>query len=787
MATSVVVGVDGAGRSHRLEEIAAAATGPVSRVAGAGRPQLAELEPALRAAEGGLLLVDDAHRLDDAVLERLAVAARQGQRMVISRRPQVRGAALATLDELVAEQGEVEVLGPLTDPQLADLIARATGAPAIEQQVAAVRAGSAGVPVVAVALAAALGSTDPAGAEPPAELVARVQRRLALLAPGVADLARLLAMRLELTDQVLAAAAGMTPQQLAEALAELSDQGFLVPGGEEMIPALAQAVLADLVGAQRRRLHDAVAQAMIDNQADPTAAAAQLRAARVRTETAARVYTAAGDQLRFDDPTAALRWYDEALAAGAVPAAVVPGRNEAAALLGLPIDLDPPEAADSRRVALVTGAVAAHAGRVDRACEALLAAGAPGPVLAAPMLVAAGRLAEAREAAAGEAPYPLRRLAEAATAAVTPQTALPLLIEAAEALEQTPPSLVLPDTAHAFGALVAVTAGDAGVAEQLLRRALATGVGGPVAAERHQILLAWVRLRTGRFDAALEQLRRTADSGLPGRERLLLAALAAGVARRSGDVARLREAWAVAEPVLARQVVDLVHAEPVEELLVAAARLRQWQRITPVLATLDEMVERLDRPPAWRAVLGWIRLQLAVATEDEAGAAEAVRLLRDTEPAGTRARAQHRAAEQWLATLSGQVDPEAVVAATEELVAGQLPWEASRLAGQAAIRTPDPTAARRLLERARALTPEPPGGAGETAGTTAAAGGLSEREQEVARLVLAGRTHKEIGAQLYLSPKTVEHHVARIRAKLGATNRAELVAALRRVLPDSDG
>jgi DNA-binding CsgD family transcriptional regulator len=52
----------------------------------------------------------------------------------------------------------------------------------------------------------------------------------------------------------------------------------------------------------------------------------------------------------------------------------------------------------------------------------------------------------------------------------------------------------------------------------------------------------------------------------------------------------------------------------------------------------------------------------------------------------------------------------------------------------------------------------------------------------VATLVLDGRTHREIGAQLFIAPKTVEHHVARIRAKLGATTRAEFVAALRTLL-----
>jgi hypothetical protein len=46
-----------------------------------------------------------------------------------------------------------------------------------------------------------------------------------------------------------------------------------------------------------------------------------------------------------------------------------------------------------------------------------------------------------------------------------------------------------------------------------------------------------------------------------------------------------------------------------------------------------------------------------------------------------------------------------------------------------------------------------------------------------------GLTQKEIGARLYISPKTLEQHVARLRRKLAATNRAGLVAALRAHLP----
>jgi DNA-binding CsgD family transcriptional regulator len=53
-------------------------------------------------------------------------------------------------------------------------------------------------------------------------------------------------------------------------------------------------------------------------------------------------------------------------------------------------------------------------------------------------------------------------------------------------------------------------------------------------------------------------------------------------------------------------------------------------------------------------------------------------------------------------------------------------------------------------------------------------------------LILDGHTHREIGARLYISPKTVEQHVARLRQKLSAGGRAELVAALRSRLA-SDG
>ena len=60
--------------------------------------------------------------------------------------------------------------------------------------------------------------------------------------------------------------------------------------------------------------------------------------------------------------------------------------------------------------------------------------------------------------------------------------------------------------------------------------------------------------------------------------------------------------------------------------------------------------------------------------------------------------------------------------------------------------------------------------------------GLSPREREVARLVLEGKTYREIGEAIYISPRTAEHHVARMRRRLGAENRSELLVRLRLAL-----
>jgi DNA-binding NarL/FixJ family response regulator len=57
-----------------------------------------------------------------------------------------------------------------------------------------------------------------------------------------------------------------------------------------------------------------------------------------------------------------------------------------------------------------------------------------------------------------------------------------------------------------------------------------------------------------------------------------------------------------------------------------------------------------------------------------------------------------------------------------------------------------------------------------------ATGLLTQRELEVLRLLAEGLTNTEIAGRLYISPKTVEHHVARIYRKLDVRTRAEAAA-----------
>jgi DNA-binding NarL/FixJ family response regulator len=127
--------------------------------------------------------------------------------------------------------------------------------------------------------------------------------------------------------------------------------------------------------------------------------------------------------------------------------------------------------------------------------------------------------------------------------------------------------------------------------------------------------------------------------------------------------------------------------------------------------------------------------------------------------------------------LGGTVEAEKVRAVADRLTGKGLVFEAERLVGAASLRCDDAAATRTLLGELRRLRTTQVRAGGRRPKPAA---DLSEREREVARALLDGHTHREIGARLYISAKTVEHHVARIRQKLGATTtRADLLASIR--------
>ncbi|MDF2761053.1 MAG: transcriptional regulator, LuxR family, partial [Thermomicrobiales bacterium] len=66
---------------------------------------------------------------------------------------------------------------------------------------------------------------------------------------------------------------------------------------------------------------------------------------------------------------------------------------------------------------------------------------------------------------------------------------------------------------------------------------------------------------------------------------------------------------------------------------------------------------------------------------------------------------------------------------------------------------------------------------GPRASTRAHPRGLTQREAEVLALVAAGLRNTEIAERLYLTPKTVSHHLSAIYAKLGVETRIEAVHA----------
>ncbi|MFC5265447.1 helix-turn-helix transcriptional regulator [Kribbella qitaiheensis] len=124
--------------------------------------------------------------------------------------------------------------------------------------------------------------------------------------------------------------------------------------------------------------------------------------------------------------------------------------------------------------------------------------------------------------------------------------------------------------------------------------------------------------------------------------------------------------------------------------------------------------------------------------------------------------------------------------AEAQLLAGQQPDVAAAAlrsaAAAAAGHAPLIAEIRALARRAR-ISLDTPSSATMAAPPTPDWGalyGLTDRELLVLRLVASGRTNSEIGAQLFISPKTASVHVTHILRKLGVTNRVQAATVAER-------
>ncbi|WP_460720854.1 LuxR C-terminal-related transcriptional regulator [Nocardia heshunensis] len=345
----------------------------------------------------------------------------------------------------------------------------------------------------------------------------------------------------------------------------------------------------------------------------------------------------------------------------------------------------------------------------------------------------------------------------------------------------------LPCSAVSIAVLLCLSMGDPRRAADALHHAAQPG---PVADPHRLVLGAWVAMLGGDEHAAATLMAEVPLAQLDPRDRLLAHGVLVGLARRGGDHAALALAWQQATPLFDEVGADLLTLLPIGELWLAGIRLRDEARLTALVTAADELLRRLGQPPAWSNAFHWYAIQAAIAQESpEALLPHAHRLKTAAAAGDPQAAALADAGRTWVLVLRGQVVREQVEGASARLAGLGLRWDAARLASEAALAARDSATATALLKLARTLraqarppelpmrapAPAAPQPRPEPITDTV----LSEREREVAELVLLGLTYREIGARLYISAKTVEHHVARMRRRIGAGSRSELLSMLR--------
>jgi DNA-binding CsgD family transcriptional regulator len=799
---AAVSGARGAGKTTLLDELDRqfhAAGIPV------GRDDPGLLPP----GAGSLLLVDDAHWLDEPALHEMSELVEGGDvQMVVAYRPWPHSPALSRLVAALERYRPPVVLGAFTREEVAAHLSSVVPEGAPPGLVTRVFEATGGMPWlvdrVARAVAASPSTAGFATQVPPlvSELIGI---ELETLPAELHELLLALAVGFDLGE---ARPPGFSLEDIDRLVAEARAAAFLLPDGR-LVPLVRQAILestpAYRIRASQHQLVDAVTATgrVLDD------VARSLAQEGLHDERVARSLEGAADAVLLAEPALASVLYDEAIAAGADELAIGARRAQALAAIG---DLDAAgrvvddllghdDAPDLARAVNTSAAIWAQRGMLDRSAEMFQWLGAERIGAAASLAVVAMIGAGDLEAADGLAESPSGHdsptLISVATSLMGrgirqsvgegwPQ-ALSTLVRASDIMTASGAKVPLPDSPAALAALVALHSGELDLSNAVLEEAIRGGQCGVTAGPRLLLLQAWTAMladRPARARAAITEVTE-GEGQLSPRDELLFRALEVGLARREDQAGDLLQAWQRARQSILHMPVDLYSLLPIGELAVAAARVRDTAWLELHLKEAWSLLARLGDPPLWSVPLRWSAIQAGILTDRPADlaphAAALVKAAVDSRMAAVLAEAGGR----WVSVLAGHFDPAAVESAARALASVGLTWDGSRLAGHAAARVGDRREMARLLACARDLHSSP-SNPGEDAAASSASphesrlgSTLSDREREVARLVLQGRTYREIGDALFVSPRTAEHHIAQIRRKLAATNRSELLTKLR--------
>jgi DNA-binding CsgD family transcriptional regulator len=770
------------------------------------------------------ILVDDAHALESAVLQRVtSLAQRQGTRLMVAFRPWPRPRALTGLTSVLRRSRPLVILEQLDREGIERRVSALLGAAPSCELVTMLLTATAGHPTLVDLVLRTIQETDlplyGAQVQVPPQVLEELWHDIDALPDEERAVLHAVAVGSTLATDVLATVVDMYPGELADVVSQCRANGFLLPHGR-LAPVVSAAVLAAAPPEQTYRLRMSLLETGLDRGPDVLAIARALVDDGARDVRVAAVLERAGDTALRDDPDAAETLYNLAAAAGADSGSLAVRRAESAARLGrfdaaMQIAdevLSDSQGPDRARAVDIAAIVLAHRGLLHRAAElyrwlgpdragsgadlaviAMLGIGARDD--AERMLDSSRRAARPPTMLAGAQQLMAQGLWESVAGSAT--AALSTLSRASTLLEPAGSNALVPDTPAALTALVGMCVGELDIAESALRRALAQNMGGRLAARRHYLLLAWIAMLRGQTSSARKLLMQ-ASAAAPiaePRDELFHQALQVGLARRTSDVPALVGAWGAAREAIVRHPVDLFALLPLGEMSVAAARLGEVERMSAHLDQAWNLLADLGEPVLWATPLHWYGVHAAILAGRpeslEPHAKALVRAARSSHVAGVLA----AAGSAWMHVLAGEVDADAVHDAARRLQDLGLAWDASRLLAQAAARSTDRRAITSLLQAARALQEteaahdarDDDRGESRRTGASGNAARLSHREREVAELLLSNRTYREIGDRLYISPKTVEHHVARIKQRVGASDRSDLLAHLRVALSDRTG